>query len=71
MSSWGLYKLWFSAFAAFCLKSLILKYGGLKTYNRLKPAFLGMIFGGFVIPAVLLIVNILLRGVGYEVPTFP
>jgi hypothetical protein len=71
MSAWAMYKLWFSALAAFAIKAVVLRYGGLRVYNRLKPMFIGVIFGGFVIPAILLIVDILAKGSGYEVPTFP
>ena len=71
MASWAMNKLWFSALLAFAIKAVILRYGGLKVYNRLKPVFLGMIFAGFVIPAVLLIVNILVGTELYDVGSWP
>ena len=49
----------------------MLKWGGLRLYQRLKPLFLGMIFGGFVVPVVLLVIDLLPKGGGYHVPTFP
>jgi hypothetical protein len=42
-----MYHLWFSVFIAWLLKAAILKYGGPRAYNRLRPFFLGMILGGF------------------------
>ncbi len=37
--------LWGSAFVAWALKSLIVKYGGMNTYRAAKPAFVGLIVG--------------------------
>ena len=42
-------QMWFSVFLAWLLKILILKYGGLSVYNRLKPLFLGLILGALVV----------------------
>ena len=71
MGSWAMYKLWFSALLAFGIKAVILRYGGLKVYNRLKPLFLGMIFAGFAIPAILLVVNLLVGTTLYDVGAWP
>ncbi|MCS7181175.1 MAG: hypothetical protein NZ891_07520, partial [bacterium] len=38
---------WFPIFIAWILKSLILKYGGVKFYHRAKVFFLGMVLGSF------------------------
>lgn len=40
--------LWGSAFVAWALKSLIIKYGGMNTYRNAKPGFIGMIIGALV-----------------------
>jgi len=71
MGTWAMYKLWFSALLAFGIKAVILRYGGLKAYNRLKPLFLGVIFAGFVIPAIMLVVNMLVGSELYDVGTWP
>jgi hypothetical protein len=40
---WG----WTSIFYAWVIKSVALKYGGVRLYQRLKPTFLGLILGQF------------------------
>lgn len=40
--------MWFSIFISWLIKSLILKYGGPRLYNKSKPFFLGLILGQFV-----------------------
>lgn len=39
---------WFSVFCAWVVKSIILKYGGVKVYYRIKSLFLGLILGAFI-----------------------
>jgi hypothetical protein len=41
----GVSWLWGSAFAAWLIKKLVIKYGGMNTYRNLKPAFIGLIAG--------------------------
>jgi hypothetical protein len=45
---WIMDQLWFMAFAAWVLKLIILRYGGLKLYGRARSIFLGLILGQFV-----------------------
>lgn len=40
-------RLWFPFFIAWLLKWLCLRHGGIKTYRRLLPFFLGMVLGEF------------------------
>ena len=42
--------LWMPFLIAWLAKSLVLKYAGIKTYQRLVPFFLGLILGDFTIP---------------------
>ena len=49
--------LWFSIFISWLLKSLILKYGGAKIYEKSKAFFIGLIIGQFVISGLFLIVD--------------
>jgi hypothetical protein len=45
--SWSMIVFWFPIFIAWCLKSIILRYGGMKTYMNLRFFFLGLILGEF------------------------
>lgn len=45
--SWSMIVFWFPIFIAWMLKSLILRYGGMKIYGNLRPFFLGLILGEF------------------------
>ncbi len=38
-------QLWFSLFVAWLLKSAVMKYGGYKTFQTLRPFFLGLVVG--------------------------
>jgi hypothetical protein len=40
--------LWGSVFAAWLLKKLIIKYGGMNSYRRSKPLFIGLVVGSIV-----------------------
>ncbi len=41
-------QLWFGFFLGWCCKKLAVKYGGRHMFARLRPAFIGMIFGQLV-----------------------
>lgn len=45
--SWSMIVFWFPIFIAWITKSVILRYGGMKTYSNLRPFFLGLILGEF------------------------
>jgi len=40
---------WFSVFIAWLIKSFIMRYGGAKIYQNLKPFFLGLVLGQVVV----------------------
>ena len=46
--TWIMCVFWFPALIAWLIKTAITRYGGLKSYTRLRPLFLGLIFGEFV-----------------------
>ena len=46
-TSWTVLTFWFPMLIAWVTKSLVVRYGGMRLYGRLRPLFLGMIFGEF------------------------
>jgi len=48
---WAITYIWFSVFISWLLKSIILKYGGIKTHRSTVPIFLGLILGDFIMGA--------------------
>ena len=50
---------WFTCLCAWLIKGAILRYGGLNTYHRLRPAFLGLICGTFTCLAVWIAIDLL------------
>jgi hypothetical protein len=67
-SSWTMIVFWFSAFLAWGVKSLILRYGGMKLYRQARPLFLGFILGEFASALLWTLANAMLNT---PVPTFP
>ena len=58
-ANWKTAHIAFSAFLAWMLKLLILKYGGPKLYQSARPFFIGLIVGEIVAAALWLIVDYL------------
>ncbi len=50
--------LWFSIFISWLLKTVSLKYGGIKLYNNLKPFFLGLALGQYVVAGLWFIIDL-------------
>jgi len=46
-ASWSLIVFWFPIFVTWLIKTLILRYGGMKLYRQAMPFFLGLILGEF------------------------
>ncbi len=49
--------LWFSIFIAWLIKTMILRYGGAKVYEKGKFFFIGLIIGQFVVNGIWLIID--------------
>jgi Family of unknown function (DUF6785)/Domain of unknown function (DUF6784) len=45
--SWTVIVFWFPMFVAWLIKSLVIHYGGMRLFTKLRPFFLGLIFGEF------------------------
>lgn len=48
-NSWGMATVWFPLFIAWCIKTVVLKYGGLKAHQKVIPFFMGLMLGEFVV----------------------
>ena len=46
-STWMVKRIAFSVFLAWACKALILRFGGVALYQRLKPLFIGLVVGFF------------------------
>lgn len=51
-ASWSLIVFWFPIFVTWLIKTLILRYGGMKLYRQAMPFFLGLILGEFAMAVV-------------------
>jgi len=65
-TTWALLTCWFSIFIAWALKSLTLRFGGLRLMRILLPFFLGMVVGEGIAAAIWVIVG-MFTGVGTPV----
>ena len=59
---------WFPAFLAWVLKGVITRYGGVRTYVRLRPVFLGFVFGEFFAAVFWTIISFIFQS---STPSFP
>jgi hypothetical protein len=50
--SWSMIVFWWPIFIAWLVKSIILRYGGMKVYLNLRPFFLGLILGEFMLAVI-------------------
>ncbi|HEY3331117.1 MAG TPA: DUF6785 family protein [Capsulimonadaceae bacterium] len=66
--SWSTVQFWFPCFLAWMFKSVTMRYGGVASYQRLKPFFLGMIIGEFSVAVISVLVYM---WTGYVPPPFP
>lgn len=66
--SWTMTVFWFSCLVAWLAKVVVLRYGGMRLYVRLRPLFLGMVLGEFGMAVIWAIVSAL---TGAPAPEFP
>jgi hypothetical protein len=66
--SWSTVQFWFPCLVAWMFKAGTMRYGGVTSYQRAKPFFLGMIVGEFSIAVISVLLNILCQ---LQPPPFP
>lgn len=66
--SWTMILLWFPCLFTWMVKGAILRYGGRRVYQRLRPFFLGLILGEFSMVVVWTLISSL---AGISAPNFP
>ena len=59
--------IWFTCFLSWLIKGVILRYGGMKGYQYMRPIFLGLICGQFTCNAVWLLIDQLAGGTGNQI----
>ena len=57
--SWGMLNLWSCIFVAWVIKAVLLRYGGLASYRRAVPFFLGVALGDYIVGSIWGILGIL------------
>ena len=57
---------WFPLFIAWVVKSLIMRFGGLKVHRQVLPFFLGLMLGDFVIGSSLSVIGTVLGKTYYS-----
>jgi hypothetical protein len=68
--SWPMIQLWFSIFIGWILKFMILRYGGIKVYQRFRSFFLGMVLGEFLSGGIWLIIDFIAGKSGHRIFLF-
>lgn len=66
--SWTTVVFWFPCLIAWICKTICLRYGGLGSYARVRPFFLGLIMGEFSAAVLFVLLNVLTKT---PVPVFP
>lgn len=60
IEEWSINWIWASLLVATCIKWLVLKYGGVRSYRKVVPVFIGMILGEFIIGSIWSILGVTL-----------
>ena len=68
--SWPMIQLWFSILIGWAAKSVIMRYGGIRSYRTYRPLFLGMVLGEFISGGVWLIIDFLAGKEGHRIFLF-
>ena len=66
-NGWLTGQIWLAVFFGWAAKSLIMKFGGMSLYLRMKPLFLGLILGEAVVAGIWLVIDHFLGGTGHRI----
>ncbi len=66
--SWTTTVFWFPMLVAWIIKTVIMRYGGIGTYRKARPVFLGLIFGEFTMAVFWTLVSCIFHT---QAPSFP
>jgi len=58
-SIWTFGWLWFSVFVSWAAKNLILRFGGIRLYQKVLPLFLGLILGEFIVGGAWVVIRLI------------
>ena len=64
---WIMDHIWFTIFLAWLIKSIVVRYGGLKLFQKLRPLFLGLILGQFTCNGTWILVDAIAGGRGNRI----
>ena len=64
---WIMDHIWFTIFLAWLIKTIVVKYGGLKLFQKLRPLFLGLILGQFTCNGVWVLIDAIVGGRGNRI----
>ncbi len=64
---WIMDQQWLTIFVSWLLKTAIMRYGGVKTYRRMRAFFLGLILGQFCTNGLWLVIDQLAGGTGNQI----
>ena len=73
--SWSTIQFWFPCFLAWGFKTVTLRYGGMSSYGKTRPFFLGLVLGEFGMAVIFVLLNALSAVISPEhkipAPAFP
>jgi hypothetical protein len=64
---WIMDQIWFTVFLAWLIKFVIVRYGGLKLFQKFRPFFLGLILGQFTCNGLWIVIDAIAGGRGNQI----
>ena len=64
---WIMDRIWFTIFLAWLIKTIVVRYGGLKLFQKLRPLFLGLILGQFTCNGTWILIDAIAGGRGNRI----